>query len=61
MIRVISSFADGPVNFNPTGPAADQTKKLGRFPFVRTDWPDHSRRKEISLFNQNSPARSVKS
>ena len=28
MIRVISSFADGPVNFNPTGPVADQTQKL---------------------------------
>ena len=28
MIRVISSFADRPVNFNPTGPAEDQTQKL---------------------------------
>jgi len=28
MIRVTSSFADGPVNFNPTGPVEDQTKKL---------------------------------
>ena len=28
MIRVISSFGDGPVNFNPTGPAEDQTQKL---------------------------------
>ena len=29
MIRVIRSFADGPVNFNPSGPAAkDQTQKL---------------------------------
>ena len=28
MIRVISSFAHGPVNFNPTGPVADQTQKL---------------------------------
>ena len=28
MKRVISSFADGPVNFNPTGPAEDQTQKL---------------------------------
>ena len=29
MIRVISSFADGPVNFNPTpGPVEDQTQKL---------------------------------
>ena len=28
MIRVIRSFADGLVNFNPTGPAEDQTQKL---------------------------------
>ena len=28
MIRVIRSFADGPVNFNPSGPAKDQTQKL---------------------------------
>ena len=28
MIRVISSCADGPVNFNPNGPAEDQTQKL---------------------------------
>jgi len=28
MIRVTSSFADGPVNFNPTGPVEDQTQKL---------------------------------
>ena len=28
MIIVISSSADGPVNFNPTGPAEDQTQKL---------------------------------
>ena len=28
MIRVIRSFADGLVNFNPTGPAGDQTQKL---------------------------------
>ena len=28
MIRVISSFADGPVNFIPAGPAEDQTQKL---------------------------------
>ena len=28
MIRVISSFADGPVNLNPTGPSEDQTQKL---------------------------------
>ena len=34
---------------------------LGRFPFVRTDRPDHSRRSDNFSFNQNSPARSVKS
>ena len=28
MIRVISSFADGPVNFYSTGPAEDQIQKL---------------------------------
>ena len=28
MVRVISSFADGPVHFNPTGPGEDQTQKL---------------------------------
>ena len=28
MIRVVSSFADGPVNFNPTGPVEDQIQKL---------------------------------
>ena len=28
MIRVISSFADGPINFNPTGPSEEQTQKL---------------------------------
>ena len=28
MVRVISSFADEPVNFNRTGPAEDQTQKL---------------------------------
>ena len=28
MIRVISSFADGSVNFNLTGPAEDQTLKI---------------------------------
>ena len=28
MIRVMGSFADGPENFNPTGPAEDQTQKL---------------------------------
>ena len=31
------------------------------FSFVRTDWPDHSRRNENFTFNQNYPARSVKS
>ena len=34
---------------------------LGRLPFVRTDRPDHSRRNDNFPFNQNSPARSVKS
>ena len=33
---------------------------LGRFPFVTTDRPDHSRRNNNFPFNQNSPARSVK-
>ena len=28
MIRVTSSFADRPVNFNPSGPVEDQTQKL---------------------------------
>ena len=28
MIRVISSFAEGPVNFHSTGPAEDQIQKL---------------------------------
>ena len=28
MIRVISSFVDGPVNFNPADSAEDQTQKL---------------------------------
>ena len=28
MITVTSSFADGPVNFNPTGPVEDQAQKL---------------------------------
>lgn len=28
MIGVTSSFADGPVNFDPTGPVEDQNQKL---------------------------------
>ena len=36
-------------------------RALGRFPPFRTDWPDHSRRNDNFSFNQNSPARSVKS
>ena len=28
MMRVISSFADGPVNFHSTGPTEDQIQKL---------------------------------
>ena len=34
---------------------------LRRFPFVRTDQPDHFRHNENSSFNQNYPVRSVKS
>ena len=34
---------------------------LGRLPFVRSDRSDHSRRNDNFPFNQNSPARSVKS
>ena len=37
------------------------TANLGRFTFVRTARPDHSRRDENFTFNQNYPARSVKS
>ena len=28
-----------------------------RFPFVRTDWPDHSRRNENFGFNHSYPGR----
>ena len=35
-------------------------QNLGRFPFVRTDRPDHSSRDLYFLFNQHYPARSVK-
>ena len=39
MIRVISSFADGPVNFNPTGPVEDQTQKLiSSTVYTRKSW-----------------------
>ena len=34
---------------------------LGSLPFVRSDRSDHSRRNDNFPFNQNSPARSVKS
>ena len=34
---------------------------LGRFPFVRTDRPDNSRRNKDFTFNQYYPVRSVKS
>ena len=34
MMRVISRFADGPVNFHSTGPAEDQIQKL----ISSTDW-----------------------
>ena len=37
------------------------TEHLGRFPSVRTDWPDHSRRNDNFTFNNNYPTRSVKS
>ena len=33
---------------------------LGHFPFVRSDWPDHSRHNENFTFNQNYPATFVK-
>ena len=39
----------------------DETWNLGRFPFVRTDRPDHSRRNGNFTFNQDYPTRSVKS
>ena len=39
----------------------EATRNLGRFPFVRTDRPDHYRSNDNFPFNQNSPARSVKS
>ena len=32
----------------------------GHFPFVRTDWPDHNHNENFT-FNQDYPARSVKS
>ena len=38
-----------------------ETVNLGRFPFVRTDRPDHFSCNDNFHFNQNSPARSVKS
>ena len=34
---------------------------FARFPFVRTNWPHHSRLNESLTFNQNHPAISVKS
>ena len=39
----------------------EATRNLGRFPFVRTDRPEHSCSNDNFPFNQNSPARSVKS
>ena len=39
----------------------EATRNLGRFQFVRTDRPEHSRSNDNFPFNQNSPARSVKS
>ena len=43
------------------GVTAIRKVHLGRFPFVRTDRQDHFRRNENFTFNQNYPARSVKS
>ena len=43
------------------GVTAIKKVHLGRFPFVRTDRPGHYRRNENFTFNQNYPARSVKS
>ena len=40
--------------------AEKKTVQQGRFPFVRTDRPQHSCRNENFAFNQNYPARSVK-
>ena len=34
---------------------------LGRFPFVRTDRPVHSRRNDNFIFDQSYPSRSIKS
>ena len=31
---------------------------LGRFPFVRADWPDHFSHNKNFTFNQNYPVRS---
>ena len=42
-------------------PMVRTDENLRALPFVRTDRPDHSRRDENSTFNQNYPARSVKS
>ena len=41
--------------------SVEHTANLGRFTFVRTARPDHSRRDENFTFNQNYPARSVQS
>ena len=43
------------------GVTAIRKVHLGCFPFVRTDRPDHFLRNENFTFNQNYPARSVKS
>ena len=50
--RQLGASQEGDQEFNPQ-------QRL--FSFVRTDWPDHSRRNENFTFNQNYPARSVKS
>ena len=41
--------------------SSEDNPLLGRFPFVRTDRPDHFRRNENFTFDQSYPARSVKS
>ena len=38
-----------------------QLKHLGHFSFVRTDWPGYSHHNENLTFNQNYPARAIKS
>ena len=49
MIRVINSFADGLVNFNPTGPVEDQTQKLISSTAVTQEPLQNSRLGKISV------------